>query len=390
MCLRDERGMTMSHNIHLYHLRGNKQSMISMGLIGFKEGDTLLSLRQKLEEDLEGKVVLFKTKDSEESNLALVGPRVETEPPVMGTQPVETNVIYKELNKEIVDVSIGSSEPSIIGNDRLEGKALFLSKRMSHAVETAWREQVERLIIWQQKENKVDHECRVNHCAEIDAACAIVEKVNGEELSQKKPFVVEGDVKREPCYSWIFKIRCVYYGSKFELVPSKRNLEHNLREHLSSEKHRENVEFQLCSTSHGPVHSGAKGRLKKFDPRDLKRQRRIDQRGLLWRNPSTSRLMIKKMPSEKNKKEEREPRKTLLEVLLEHFISYCQHAKKYRQRLEEGIENPLGDKDTHLRMFISDQYPDSLQWVCFKDDVQYLDLTTFLRQAYTLAVADVP
>ncbi|KAL2633401.1 hypothetical protein R1flu_004880 [Riccia fluitans] len=103
-----------------------------------------------------------------------------------------------------------------------------------------------------------------------------MEKVNGEELSQKKPFIVEGDVKREPCYSWIFKVRCVYCGSKFELVPSKRNLEHNLQEHLSSKKHRENVEFQLCSTSHGLVHSGAKGRPKKFDPKDLKRQRCID------------------------------------------------------------------------------------------------------------------
>ncbi|KAL2641614.1 hypothetical protein R1flu_009201 [Riccia fluitans] len=80
-------------------------------------------------------------------------------------------------------------------------------------------------------------EPQVNYHAEIDAACAIMEKVNGEELSQKKPFVIEGDVKRESCYSWIFKVRCVYCRSKFELVPSKRNLEHNLREHLSSEKH---------------------------------------------------------------------------------------------------------------------------------------------------------
>ncbi|KAL2620984.1 hypothetical protein R1flu_001189 [Riccia fluitans] len=373
--------MTMSRNIHLYHLQGNEQSMISMGLIGFKEGDTLLSLRQKLEgirifesafqfwdsrlgslvhtklealifvEDLEGKVVLFETKDSEESNLVLVGPRVETELPVIGTQPIERNVIYKEQNEGIVDVLIGSSEPSITGDDRLEGKALFLSKHMSHAVEIAWREQVERLIIWQQKENKVDHEWRVrtwdegecvvgvfeclecqcflgrpdrgkekaavqnvfinyrnkhigcekhvanwrrrcnlplnvgekktpepqvNHRAETDAACAIVEKVKGEELSQKKPFVVEGDVKRKPCYPRIFKVRCVYCGSKFELVPSKRNLEHNLQEHLSSEKHRENVEFQLCSTSHGPIRSGAKGQPKKFDHKDLKRQRCID------------------------------------------------------------------------------------------------------------------
>ncbi|KAL2620838.1 hypothetical protein R1flu_001043 [Riccia fluitans] len=278
----------MSRNIHLYHLRVKEQSMISLGLIGFKEGDTLLSLRQKLEgirifesafqfwdsrlgspihtklealifvEDLEGKVVLFEMKDSEESNVVLVGPRVKTEPLVIATQPIERNLIYKEQNEGIVNVLIRSSEPSVIGDDRLEGKALFLSKRMSHVVETAWWEQVERLIILQQKENKVDHEwcvrtwdegecavgvfecleCRcclgrpdrgeekatvqnvfinyrnkhigyekhvanwrrrrnlplnvgekktpetqVNHRAEIDAACAIVEKVNGEELS---------------------------------------------------------------------------------------------------------------------------------------------------------------------------------------------------------------
>ncbi|KAL2652477.1 hypothetical protein R1flu_020605 [Riccia fluitans] len=160
----------MSRNIHLYHLRGKEQSMISKGLIGFKEGDTLLSLRKKLEdiiifesafqfwdsrlgspvhtklealifvEDLEDKVVLFETKDSEESNLVLVGQRVETEPPVIATQPVERNLIYKEQNEGIVDVSIGSSEPSVTGDDRLEGKALLLSKCMSHVIETAWRE----------------------------------------------------------------------------------------------------------------------------------------------------------------------------------------------------------------------------------------------------------
>ncbi|KAL2649523.1 hypothetical protein R1flu_017651 [Riccia fluitans] len=265
----------MSRNIHLYHLWGKEQNMISMGLIGFKEGDTLLSLRQKLEgirifefafqfwdsrlgspvhtklealifvKDLEGKVVLFETKDSKESNLVLLGPTVKIEPLVIATQPVERNVIYKEQNEGIVDVSIGSSKPSVIGDDRLEGK-------------------------------KKTPEPQVNHRAEIDAACAIMEKVNGEELSQKKPFIVEGDVKHKHCYSWTFKVRCVFCGSKFELVLSKRNLEHNLREHLSSKKHQENVEFQLFSTSHGPVRSGAKGRPKKFDPRDLKRQRCID------------------------------------------------------------------------------------------------------------------
>ncbi|KAL2644026.1 hypothetical protein R1flu_011613 [Riccia fluitans] len=178
--------------------------MISMGLIGFKEGDTLLSLRQKLEDirifefvfqfwdsrlgspvhmklealifvkDLEGKVVLFETKDSEESNLVLVGPRVKTEPLIIATQPVERNVIYKEQNEGIVDVSIGLSEPSITGDDRLED--LIEAKR--------------RL--------------RFRLCLST-IATNILAKVNGEELSQKKPFIFEGDVKHEPCYSWIFK-----------------------------------------------------------------------------------------------------------------------------------------------------------------------------------------
>ncbi|KAL2631799.1 hypothetical protein R1flu_016485 [Riccia fluitans] len=150
-----------------------------MGLIGFKEKDTLLSLRQKLEgirifefafqfwdsrlgslahtklealifvKDLEGKVILFETKDSEESNLVSVAPTVESEPLVIAIQPIERNIIYQEQNEGIVDVSIGSNEPLVTGDDRLDGKALYLSKRMSHAIETLWREQVERLLIWQ-------------------------------------------------------------------------------------------------------------------------------------------------------------------------------------------------------------------------------------------------
>ncbi|KAL2651209.1 hypothetical protein R1flu_019337 [Riccia fluitans] len=114
-------------------------------------------------------------KDSEESNLVLVGPRVKTEPQVIATQPVERNLIYKEQNEGIVDVLIGLNEPSVIGDDRLEGKALFLSKRMSHVVETAWREQVERLIIWQQKENKVDHEWRVRTWDKGECAVGVFE-----------------------------------------------------------------------------------------------------------------------------------------------------------------------------------------------------------------------
>ncbi|KAL2632487.1 hypothetical protein R1flu_003966 [Riccia fluitans] len=184
----------MSRNIHLYHLRGKEQSMISMGLIGFKEGDTLLSLRQKLE-DIRIFESAFQFWDSRLGSL-----------------------VHKKLE-------------ALIFVEDLE-------------VETAWREHVERLIIWQQKENKVDHEWRVKtwdggecvvgmfECLEYQCclgrsdrgkdkaivqnlfinylnkhigSCAIVEKVNGKELSQKKPFIVEGDVKREPCYSWILR-----------------------------------------------------------------------------------------------------------------------------------------------------------------------------------------
>ncbi|KAL2611250.1 hypothetical protein R1flu_022942 [Riccia fluitans] len=83
-------------------------------------------------------------KDSEDSNLVLVAPTVEPELLIIGTQPVKTNIIYEEQNEEIVDVSIGSSEPSVTGDDRLNGKASFLLKCMSNAVETIWREQVER------------------------------------------------------------------------------------------------------------------------------------------------------------------------------------------------------------------------------------------------------
>ncbi|KAL2644371.1 hypothetical protein R1flu_011958 [Riccia fluitans] len=136
----------MSRNIFLYNVRGKDQSMISTGLIGFKEGGTLLSLCQKLEgvrifefafqfwdsrlgspihrklealifvKDLEGKVVLFKMKDLEDFNLVLVALTVEPKPLVIGTQRVETNIIYEEQNVGIVDVSIGLTIEQTISN----------------------------------------------------------------------------------------------------------------------------------------------------------------------------------------------------------------------------------------------------------------------------------
>ncbi|KAL2634427.1 hypothetical protein R1flu_005906 [Riccia fluitans] len=114
-------------------------------------------------------------KNSKESNLVLVAPIVEPKPLVIATQLVERNIIYEEQNEGIVDVSIRLSEPSVIGDDRLDGKALFLSKRMSHAIETIWREQVDRLIIWQQKENKIDHDGHVKTWDEGECAVGVFE-----------------------------------------------------------------------------------------------------------------------------------------------------------------------------------------------------------------------
>ncbi|KAL2630167.1 hypothetical protein R1flu_014853 [Riccia fluitans] len=117
-----------------------------MGLIGFKEGDTLLSLRQKLE-----------------------GIRI------------------------------------------FESAFQFWDSRLGGPIHT----KLEALIFVEDLEGeKKTPEPQVNHRVETDAACAIVEKVNKEELSQKKPFVVEGDVKREPCACYnipktsSFRFRC--------------------------------------------------------------------------------------------------------------------------------------------------------------------------------------
>ncbi|KAL3699052.1 hypothetical protein R1sor_017074 [Riccia sorocarpa] len=138
------------------------------------------------------------------------------------------------------------------------------------------------LVNWRKRMNIPVPVCKepvasteVDHMAETNAGVLIVQKVNEDESGEKKPFVVEGDVEREPCYSWIFRVRCMFCGKKFELVPTKRNLEHNLREHLSCEHHRQNVEQDSLDLSQGPVRTGTKGRPRKSDPRDMKRQRSI-------------------------------------------------------------------------------------------------------------------
>ncbi|KAL2641476.1 hypothetical protein R1flu_009063 [Riccia fluitans] len=100
-----------------------------------------------------------------------------------------------------------------------------------------------------------------------------------------------------------------------------------------------------------------------------KRKQRIDQRGQLWRNIPKVDDDEDVPDDKKNGKKERGRRKTLLEVLPEHCINYCQRAKKYMQRLEQDDDNPLGEEDTHLRTYVSEQYANPLQWACFKEDV---------------------
>ncbi|KAL3683565.1 hypothetical protein R1sor_001587 [Riccia sorocarpa] len=279
--------------VHLYHMQGPDQ-LVSMGLIGFKEGETLLSLRNKLEstqyfsssfqfwdsrlaspvhikleglifiEDLEGKVVVFETKDFKAGIDEVAGKGFAEQPMLNVNKEValvcDAPVEYTESEEIAVNSSVASSGPSVAGDDSLEGKALFLSKKMSAAAKAAWRDQVEKLIMWQNKVNKGDHAWRLNE----------------EDPGERNLFHVEGDFDREPCYSWIFRVRCVFRAKKFELVPTKRNLKHNLRKHLQCEQHRINVERDWLELSQGHVRSGSKGRLRKSDPRDMKKQRSID------------------------------------------------------------------------------------------------------------------
>ncbi|KAL3677804.1 hypothetical protein R1sor_020760 [Riccia sorocarpa] len=142
---------------------------------------------------------------------------------------------------------------------------------MSKTTTEIWRDQVERLIKWTEKYKKTDHRWR---------------RINEEETREKQLFVVEGDVNREPCYSWIYRVRCILCSNKFELVPQKRNLEHNLRRHLCSEKHRERIDVD--PSLKGGIRTGDKGRPKRSDPRDTKRQRSIETFFGSNRHPTTT------------------------------------------------------------------------------------------------------
>ncbi|KAL3685465.1 hypothetical protein R1sor_003487 [Riccia sorocarpa] len=204
-----------------------------MGIFGYREGETLLSLRNKLER--ESALCTFECLECH--------------------------------------CQLGKADKC---EDKVAIQNLFINYRNKHIGCE------KHLVNWRKRRNIPVLVCKepvasaeVDHMAETNAGLLIVQKVNEDESGEKKPFVVEGDVEREPCYSWIFRVRCIFCGKKFELVPTKRNLEHNLREHLSCENNRQNVEQDSLDLSQGPVRTGAKGRPRKSDPHDMKRQRSI-------------------------------------------------------------------------------------------------------------------
>ncbi|KAL3699009.1 hypothetical protein R1sor_017031 [Riccia sorocarpa] len=182
--------------VHLYHMQGSERQLVSMRLTGNREGEPLLSLRNKLEstqyfsssfrfwdsrlsshvhikleglifiEDLEGKLVVFETKDYnvivESVPESIVVPHTAIDAnkdlPLICDVPIE----YTEPKEFAVNSSVASSEPSVAGEDTLEGKALFLSKKMFVTAEKTWKDQ----------------------------------KVNEDEKGEKKPLVVEGLTRR--------------------------------------------------------------------------------------------------------------------------------------------------------------------------------------------------
>ncbi|KAL3695381.1 hypothetical protein R1sor_009457 [Riccia sorocarpa] len=97
---------------------------------------------------------------------------------------------------------------------------------MSKTAVEIWKHQVDKLMKWTEKNKKTDLHWRVktwdedsivrrridtssvpaktsaddiDHRAETDLGLEIVQRINDEEDAERKLFVVEGDVNREPC-----------------------------------------------------------------------------------------------------------------------------------------------------------------------------------------------
>ncbi|KAL3690540.1 hypothetical protein R1sor_016849 [Riccia sorocarpa] len=170
----------MSRTVQLFQMVRPDTDPVSMGLIGFKNGDTLASLRSKLEttcvfssfqfwdarvssplhpklesiifvEKCEGKVFLFETaefpstskRDSSASVVTGFDTVDATDPNTRSSTPELT------VGSALVSVSCETTLPGEVEN--YGGKLLLQSRRMSkHAVEI-WRDQVEKLIKLVQK-----------------------------------------------------------------------------------------------------------------------------------------------------------------------------------------------------------------------------------------------
>ncbi|KAL3679329.1 hypothetical protein R1sor_022285 [Riccia sorocarpa] len=335
----------MSRSVHLFQMMKPDQDLLSMGLIGYKDDETLLSLRTKLEttgvfeffqfwdgrvsslvhpklegiifvEEFDGRVIVFETTSTgiasqKDSSNTPTGASGNNGGSTSGS-PVCPGTLH--LPEITMGSPLGDDQIVLEAFESYAGKAIFQSRQMSRSAITVWKDQIDKLVLWGAKNDKSDHLWRVRtwdegnnihgvlECVECNSTLgkpqrsedkmAIVNvflnyrnkhlkaekhnklRLNDEEKSTREPFVIEGDVNREPCYSWIYRVRCVLCGNKFELVPAKKNLEHNLRQHLCSEKHRERVDVD--ASLQGGVRSGGKGRPRKSDPRDMKKQKCIE------------------------------------------------------------------------------------------------------------------
>ncbi|KAL3692989.1 hypothetical protein R1sor_006640 [Riccia sorocarpa] len=326
----------MSRSVHLFQMIRADTELVSMGLIGFKDGDTLAAFRSKLEttglfssfqfwdgrvssavhpklesiifvEEFDGRVIVFEasefpTSSQKDSSASVIPGSANGDSIDPNTQcsTLEVNIVDKlikwtEKNKKTDlhwRVKTWDEESIVCGvleclecqstqgksqgsEDKMAIVNLFLNFRTKHLNSEKHK------VNWCRR-RRIDTSSMpaktsaddTDHRAETDLGLEIVQRINDEEDAERKPFVVEGDVNREPCYSWIYRVRCVLCGSKFELVPAKKNLEHNLRQHLCSEKHRERMDVDMSLK--GGIRTGGKGRPKRSDPRDMKRQRCIE------------------------------------------------------------------------------------------------------------------
>ncbi|KAL3679735.1 hypothetical protein R1sor_022691 [Riccia sorocarpa] len=88
-------------------------------------------------------------------------------------------------------------------------------------------------------------------------------------------------------------------------------------------------------------------------------------------------------------KKQRGPQLSPLQVIPMEFINFCSRAKKYRDALERGDTDPLGDEDTRFRNFKPEGAECAMKWQVYQEDVCHLQVHV-PKMNYKLAIADVP